>query len=159
MLDVGYTRVSFARPPASTFAYKPGKGVKVTEGKAPEKNGATERKGTPGAMPELGAPTFLGTGWDTVAVLKTPEPSAVSPLKAPLRGDGKGGRTNRSEQPDMGAILGGFGKQVSGSFGKGTLFHTRLVNVLLTDDGTVYAGAVDRVRADRRRRRPAMHST
>jgi hypothetical protein len=42
----------------------------------------------------------------------------------------------------MGAILGGFGKHVTGSFGKGTLFHTRLVNVLLTDDGSVYAGAV-----------------
>jgi hypothetical protein len=40
-------------------------------------------------------------------------------------------------------MLGGFGKQVSGSFGSGTLFHTRLVNVLLTQDGSIYAGAVD----------------
>ena len=142
VFDVGYTRVSFAKPPASAFAYKPGKGVKVTEGGA-----SKQRTGAPHSMPELGMPTTIGSGWDTVVAFNRSAPVAVSPLKsAPGKGgedggDGKG-RRNGAERPDMGAILGGFGKHVSGSFGKGTLFHTRLVNVLLTDDGSIYAGAV-----------------
>lgn len=145
VFDVGYTRVSFARPSASTFAYKPAKGVKVTEGGA-----SKERKAAPQALPEFGTPTAIGSGWDTVVVIRSHAPAAVSPFKTgPGDELGKGGpdkdgkaRRNGGERPDMGAILGGFGKHVTGSFGKGTLFHTRLVNVLLTDDGSVYAGAV-----------------
>jgi hypothetical protein len=40
------------------------------------------------------------------------------------------------------ALLNGFGSKVSGSFGTGTAVHTRLVNALLTDKGTLYVGAV-----------------
>lgn len=146
VFDVGYTRVSFAKPSASTFAYKPGKGVKVTEGGA-----SKEREGAPRAMPELGMPRTVGSGWETVAVFNSTTPAAASPLKTAPGRDAPGedapgnegkGRRNGTEGPGMGAILGGFGKQVTGSFGKGTLFHTRLVNVLLTDDGAIYAGAV-----------------
>ena len=31
---------------------------------------------------------------------------------------------------------------MTGKFGSGTVFSTRLVNALITDDGKVYAGAV-----------------
>lgn len=33
---------------------------------------------------------------------------------------------------------------MTGPFGSGTVFHTRLVNALLTDDGKVYVGMVDK---------------
>ena len=52
---------------------------------------------------------------------------------------------NRFARKSEGTVVASVGSDpliVTGSFGKGTLFHTRLVNVLLTDDGSVYAGAV-----------------
>ncbi|WP_329175729.1 LolA family protein [Streptomyces sp. NBC_01477] len=121
--DVAYSKVSFGKPAASTFAFTPPKGVKVTEGGAPAKDRS------PDATSGLAAPTVVGSGWDTVAVFRT-----KGALPSGAGKNGKGGAAS---------ILGGFGKQVSGSFGTGTLFHTRLVNVLLTRDGTIYAGAVD----------------
>lgn len=121
--QVGYTKVSFGKPAASTFTFTPPKGVKVTEGH----DGARQER-SPDAISGLGKPTFLGSGWDTVAVFK-----GKAALPSGTESNGKGGA----------AMLGGFGKQVSGPFGSGMLFHTRLVNVLLTENGTIYAGAVD----------------
>ncbi|CAG6391389.1 DUF2092 domain-containing protein [Streptomyces cocklensis] len=123
-LDIGYTKVSFDKPSASTFAFTPPKGVKVTEGR----DAARERK-APEAKSGFGEPTVIGSGWDTIAVFQ-----GKGALPSGAEKNGKGGAA---------AMLGGFGKQVSGSFGSGTLFHTRLVNVLLTQDGSIYAGAVD----------------
>ncbi|MFD6812427.1 DUF2092 domain-containing protein, partial [Streptomyces anthocyanicus] len=34
------------------------------------------------------------------------------------------------------------GDKVSGKFGSGTVFKTKIVNALMTDDGKVYVGAV-----------------
>ncbi|MGX1271703.1 hypothetical protein RKD18_004897 [Streptomyces phaeoluteigriseus] len=42
----------------------------------------------------------------------------------------------------LGGFLGSFGDKVDGKFGSGTVFSTRLVNALVTDDGKVYVGAV-----------------
>ncbi len=39
-------------------------------------------------------------------------------------------------------FLDALGDKVTGKFGSGTVFKTRLVNALLTDDGKVYVGAV-----------------
>ena len=39
-------------------------------------------------------------------------------------------------------FLDALGDKVSGDFGSGTVFKSRLVNALVTDDGTVYVGAV-----------------
>ncbi|MFI0940260.1 outer membrane lipoprotein carrier protein LolA [Streptomyces sp. NPDC021020] len=144
IVEVGYTRVSFAKPAASTFDFTPGKGVKVTEGGAD-----TGKKQTPELAPASGAPTFVGSGWDTVAVFRTKD--ALAPgaarndsAKAWKDAQGKDGKRGGHDRgpADVGSILSGFGKHVTGDFGSGTLFHTRLVNVLLTQDGTVYAGAV-----------------
>ena len=41
-------------------------------------------------------------------------------------------------------FLGSLGDKVTGKFGSGTVFSTRLVNALITDDGKVYVGAVDK---------------
>jgi outer membrane lipoprotein-sorting protein len=139
VVDIAYTRVSFAKPAASTFHFTPAKGVKVTEAEP------TQERNAPDATSGLGRPTILGSGWDTVAVFTTKSP--LRPGALPFNGKegraGKDGRHAGGDPAGVGAILSGFGKQVSGSFGTGTLFHTRLVNVLLTQDGKAYVGAVD----------------
>ena len=146
IVDIGYTRVSFGKPAASTFNFTPPKGVKVTEGgdlaKSESGSGSSAGPGSaPGAQHRMSAhgqaqmkagaePTVIGQGWDSIAVIKTP-----AGLPQTGSGDGKGGR-------DLQSLLNGFGDKVTGAFGSGTLFHTRLLNVLLTDDGTAYVGAV-----------------
>ncbi|MCS0602897.1 DUF2092 domain-containing protein [Streptomyces sp. LP11] len=129
VLDVGFTRVSFDRPAAATFDFTPPKGAKVTED---EDAGAREH--APKGGQDLGkrlagaeGAKVLGKGWTAVATFDT---------------GAKGGLPTGSEGGDLGGFLGSLGDQVSGKFGKGTVFSTRLVNALITDDGKVYAGAV-----------------
>ncbi|MDG9720694.1 DUF2092 domain-containing protein [Streptomyces sp. DH24] len=134
VVDAGFTKVSFARPAASTFDFTPPKGAKVTEGEeaaghAPE--AAPELKGKAGKElgKELDGLKVIGEGWNTVATFDT----------------GGQGLPTGSEAGELGAF-GGFldslGDKVNGRFGSGTVFTTRLVNALITDDGKVYAGAV-----------------
>ncbi|MEU2439938.1 outer membrane lipoprotein carrier protein LolA [Streptomyces rubradiris] len=126
VVDAGFTQVSFARPAASTFDFTPPKGAKVTE----EKDTAAR---TPAPEHDedltghLGGPEVIGKGWTSVATLDT---------------GAKGGLPTGSQGGDLGGFLGSLGDPVSGKFGKGTVFSTRLVNALITDDGKVYAGLV-----------------
>ncbi|MEU3841705.1 DUF2092 domain-containing protein [Streptomyces sp. NPDC028635] len=144
VVDAGFTHVSFARPAASTFDFTPPKGAKVTEGgdrehaKGDRPHGDGPLKGglpehllpVPGGAPGkgLGGAKVLGEGWNAIAVLDT---------------GAKGGVPSGSEVGgDLGGFLDSLGDKVSGKFGKGTVFSTRLVNALITDDGKVYVGAV-----------------
>jgi outer membrane lipoprotein-sorting protein len=126
VVDAGFTQVSFAKPAASTFDFTPPEGAKITEGDAAA--GAPER----GPRPEedlaagLGGLTVVGEGWNAVAAFDT----------------GGQGLPTDSAGGDLGGFLGSFGDQVKGDFGSGTVFTTRLVNALITEDGKVYAGAV-----------------
>ena len=61
-------------------------------------------------------------------------------MKAPA-GLPSGAEKNGRGKAD--SLLNSFGPPVSGPFGSGTYFHTRLVNALLTDNGTLYVGAVN----------------
>ncbi|WP_335978392.1 LolA family protein [Streptomyces sp. CA2R106] len=126
VFDIGFTKVGFGRPAASTFAFSAPKGAEVTEGKA---SGASGGSGS-GTLSALAAPTVLGTGWDSIAVIDTGAGTAAT--------RGSGGQGGADAQ----SLLDSYGTKVTGSFGTGTVFHTRLVNVLLTDKGTLYAGAV-----------------
>ncbi|MFF3917631.1 outer membrane lipoprotein carrier protein LolA [Streptomyces sp. NPDC001852] len=127
VLDVGFTQVSFAEPAASTFAFTPPKGAKVTE----EKKDDAARKRAPGSGEDfakgMNGANVLGKGWTSIATFDTGT---------------KGGLPTGSRGGDLGGFLGSLGDKVSGKFGKGTVFSTRLVNALITDDGKVYAGAV-----------------
>lgn len=139
VVDAGFTRIDFARPAASTFDFTPPKGAKVTE----EKDAAThagqgaERKAGPGRQfHEPGAqekglaekgPEIIGKGWNSIAVFDTGT---------------KGGIPSSAGKGELGGFLDSLGDQVSGTFGKGTVFSTRLVNALITDNGKVYVGAV-----------------
>ncbi|MEV0780361.1 DUF2092 domain-containing protein [Streptomyces sp. NPDC050428] len=128
-IDVGFTKVDFSRPAASTFDFSPPKGAKVTEAdesKAAGKHQAPkDAKGAKG----LGAePNVIGEGWTTVVQLDTGG-------KAPAAGSK--GMPAQAQQ-----FMDALGDKVNGKFGSGTVFKTRLVNALMTDDGKVYVGAV-----------------
>ncbi|MFI0039653.1 outer membrane lipoprotein carrier protein LolA [Streptomyces mutabilis] len=127
VVDAGFTRVSFAKPDASTFDFTPPKGAKVTEGD--EMTGAPEheREAAGGDVAEeLDGLKVIGEGWNSIATFDT----------------GGQGLPTGSAGGDLGGFLGSFGDQVKGDFGSGTVFKTRLVNALITDDGKIYAGAV-----------------
>ncbi|MER5716867.1 sigma-E factor regulatory protein RseB domain-containing protein [Streptomyces sp. NPDC002132] len=149
VVDVGFTQVTFARPAASTFDFTPPKGAKVTEGdedgpaglgdKAPGQPGKAPgheggRPGLPGKAPEEGLGrdldglNVLGEGWTSIATFDT---------------GGEGVPSGKSpEAGAFGGFLDSFGDKVTGKFGSGTVFSTRLINALVTDDGKVYVGAV-----------------
>ncbi|WP_411071369.1 LolA family protein [Streptomyces sp. cmx-4-25] len=146
VVDAGFTKVDFARPDASVFAFEAPKGAKVTEGAAEEE---TSRKLPENFEKDFGEDfgkefgqglgdfgqgfggfgkglNVLGEGWTTIAKLDTGAP-APGTDEAPK---------------EIRGFLDSFGDEVTGKFGSGTLFKTKLVNALLTDDGKVYVGAV-----------------
>ncbi|MFE6335339.1 outer membrane lipoprotein carrier protein LolA [Streptomyces sp. NPDC057798] len=128
VLDAGFTDVSFAKPAASTFDFTPPKGAKVTEEGALE--APAEEREKHSKAPELepeGEPEVIGEGWNSIAVLDT---------------GGEGIPSGSEVGGDLGGFMDSLGDKVKGEFGEGTVFKTRLVNALITDDGTVYVGAV-----------------
>ncbi|MEU6521940.1 DUF2092 domain-containing protein [Streptomyces sp. NPDC046924] len=136
VVDVGFTKVSFDRPAASTFDFTPPKGAKVTEEGALEDGKKGEEptgrpEGAPKSEEDLsegpGGLKVLGEGWNSVATFDT---------------GAEGGLPTGSEGGDLGGFLGSLGDRVKGEFGTGTVFSTRLVNALFTEDGKVYVGAV-----------------
>jgi outer membrane lipoprotein-sorting protein len=123
-IDVAFTQVDFGKPKASTFRFTPPKGAKVTE----ESRVKHEAKGEEKSLRELSGLNVVGKGWDSVARLDLP-----GGLPASASGGG-----------EPGDFLGSLGKKVKGDFGSGTVLSTRLVNALITDDGKVFVGAVDK---------------
>ncbi|MFE5596513.1 outer membrane lipoprotein carrier protein LolA, partial [Streptomyces sp. NPDC056549] len=141
VVDAGFTKVDFGRPAASEFTFKAPKGAKVTEGaaeKAAEESGDDLPEGFEGGFPGLGKDfgkefggsgeglNVIGEGWTTIAKFDT---GAAAP------------ETDEAPKEIQG-FLDSFGDKVTGKFGSGTVFKTKLVNALLTDDGKVYVGAV-----------------
>ncbi|OWA15753.1 DUF2092 domain-containing protein [Streptomyces sp. CS159] len=136
VVDVGFTKVSFAKPDASTFDFTPPAGAKVTEAdesgaaaKAPEHG----REAEGDLAKETDGLEVIGEGWNSIATFDT---GARGGLPTGAEGGDLG------DLGGLGGFLGSFGDQVKGDFGSGTVFKTRLVNALITDDGKVYAGAV-----------------
>ncbi|MFI1420967.1 outer membrane lipoprotein carrier protein LolA [Streptomyces sp. NPDC020731] len=133
VVDVGFTKVGFDRPAASTFEFTPPKGAEVTEDG--ELDQGREHSGKPekGPKPEedlgkgLDGLKMLGEGWNSIATFDT---------------GAEGGLPTGEAGGDLGGFLGSLGDRVEGDFGTGTVFSTRLVNALITEDGKVYAGAV-----------------
>ncbi|WP_030574628.1 LolA family protein [Streptomyces aureocirculatus] len=131
VVDAGFTKVDFGKPAASTFDFKPAKGTKVTEeGDSNDTfrhEGGKDVKDFKGAEPGV---NVIGEGWTSIAELKLP-------------GD-QGLPTSASDDVPQEAakFLDSLGDKVKGDFGSGTVFKTRLVNALITDDGKVYVGAV-----------------
>jgi hypothetical protein len=127
--EIGFTRISFTKPSDGQFRFTPPPGAKVEPSVASEKPGAIAHtpsgaSAKPGASAKQGAsaqPRVVGEGWAAVLVA-----------------DATGG-----EVP--GELSGVFEQlpRVSGRWGSGRLLESRLLSVLLTDDGRLLAGAVD----------------
>ncbi|MEU3396114.1 LolA family protein [Streptomyces filamentosus] len=141
VVDAGFTKVDFGRPAASEFAFTVPEGAKVTEGDEAGKDAPKDLEKEFGKSPEelekafgdfgLGGgdangPEIIGEGWTTIAAFDSGAP-------APKTED-----VPKEAQGFMDAL----GDRVSGKFGSGTVFKTKIVNALMTDDGKVYVGAV-----------------
>ncbi|WP_189151756.1 LolA family protein [Streptomyces lacrimifluminis] len=156
VVDVGFVDVDFGKPAASTFDFTPPKGTKVTEEggtKASEDTDKAENKagedfakdfdkefgedlkglegheGAPDGLEDDGV-KVIGEGWNSIAMFDSGM---------------EGGVPSAESSPDAGAFggfLDSFGDKASGDFGSGTVFKTRLINALMTDDGKLYVGAV-----------------
>ena len=128
--EAAFTMVSFARPDDAQFAFNPPPGTKVTEGgmgvpgllgMVPPENAQPDKA----IQPEKKAgsePTVIGTGWTTVIMAKLDQSTDEAPA-------------------EISGLLGQLPK-VSGSWGSGRLFTSRLATALLTDDGRVFFGPV-----------------
>ncbi|MBB1246951.1 DUF2092 domain-containing protein [Streptomyces durbertensis] len=146
--EIGFTSVDFAKPAASTFDFAPPKGTKIVkpEDVDMEADGNGSAHGAlPGldAIPGLGdlpaipgdtegaegaeGGKVIGEGWNSILMIK---------------GDAEGAEGGLPEGGQAGDLVDAYTKKVKGDFGTGRLFSTRLVNTLITDDGTVYVGAV-----------------
>ncbi|MGK5691594.1 LolA family protein [Streptomyces sp. URMC 128] len=144
VVDAGFTQVSFAKPAASTFDFTPPKGAKVTEekdaakgfgkgsekdfGKGFDKGRAREHAREAGEDPGKGLDGMktIGEGWSSIATFDT----------------GGEGMPSGKAGGEFGGFIDSLGDKVTGKFGSGTVFSTRLINALITDDGKVYVGAV-----------------
>ncbi|MER5660754.1 LolA family protein [Streptomyces mirabilis] len=129
VVDAGFTQVAFAKPAASTFDFTPPKGAKVTEGKDSKDSKAPESAPNRGDLGKgLDGLKTIGKGWSTIAEFDTGGQGMPS--------------GSSSDGGNVSGFLNSLGDHVKGKFGSGTVFSTRLVNALITDDGKVYAGAV-----------------
>ncbi|MEU9128213.1 DUF2092 domain-containing protein [Kitasatospora sp. NPDC048540] len=144
VLDAHFSSVSFATPAAKTFEFSAPKGAKVTEGRdaaagapagaaeAAEAAGAARGKAEPARPGGDPGVNVVGEGWTAVLSTRLPEGGPSAGAGQDARGHGKGGPDNPL------ALVKSLGKPVGG----GSLISTRLLNVLVTDDGRVFAGAV-----------------
>ncbi|RKR91170.1 outer membrane lipoprotein-sorting protein [Micromonospora pisi] len=131
--EMAFTQVDFDRPGDSHFTFNPPPGTQVTEG---TDHPVRQKPRGDSAAPD-GLST-VGTGWTTVLVGRPPAGGATGPA---LGGAPAAGAANGAPAELMNGLLDAFPK-VSGDWGGGRLFTTKLVNVLLLDDGRVLAGAV-----------------
>ncbi|MGR4882900.1 outer membrane lipoprotein carrier protein LolA [Streptomyces sp. LARHCF249] len=139
IVDAGFTKVDFAKPSADTFTFTPPKGAKVTEGSDGAGKGGHEKAlesfpgldALTGGANGKGEVKVLGEGWATVAQINTGAGKSLKDLES-----------DKNAPKEAKQFLDSLGDKVSGKFGEGRFFSTRLVNALITDDGKVYVGAV-----------------
>lgn len=121
--EAAFTSLSFGKPSSAEFSFKPPAGTKVTEGdqkssehpdaKKPDTSGTEHTK-------------VIGTGWTSVFAATDVKTSS---------GDAKSDQQFTTFVNSL--------PKVSGAWGSGHLLQSKLFSVLLTDDGRVFAGAVD----------------
>ena len=162
-IQVGFTSVSFVRPAAANFAFRPPAGAKVTHESAGSGSQASSQAARGTSM--TNGMTVIGQGWLAVAALPQSALSSLTgpggpggPGPGPFRGSsasaapgsgGPAGRPGGSGSPapggGTGAILGAVlqsARRVSGPWGSGRLLRTSLLSVLITSRGRILIGAV-----------------
>jgi outer membrane lipoprotein-sorting protein len=142
--QTGFTSITFAAPPASTFAFTPPAGASVHT-VTPHRQAV--RTGTPPAVSEA---KVVGSGWLRVAVLPESVLSAIQhgnaagalgqAARSAAGGPGSGGGS-----VDAAGVLNALLRSatpVSGAWGSGKLVTTSLVSILITSNGHVLIGVV-----------------
>jgi outer membrane lipoprotein-sorting protein len=128
-LELAFSDIEFTPQAASEFAFTPPKGAKVTE-KTAKLDDQTKAE----AEQAQQATKVVGDGWDTVITGKLPA-DALAPKQ-----QGSGQAEGRGMDPQK--LLSRVAKRVSGTWGSGYLFTTKVGGAVLTDDGRFAAGAV-----------------
>lgn len=111
-----FTKIDLSTPDASNFTFTPPAGSKVTEEATPS-TGARHPGPVTKDAPANERPTVIGSGWD--AIVSVPANAKTAKLL---------------ESPIYSSLT----SAVTG----GRLAHTSLVNILVTDDGRIFAGSV-----------------
>lgn len=127
-LQVGYTSVTFAKPNAAIFNFKPPSDAKVVEA---EPHKANSSKGAKPAEPKV-----VGSAWSQVVVAKLPA-GALNSMPPGKGADSSAARDDSSAAAALNAL-----PTVSGKWGSGKLLTGSLFSAVLTRDGRVAAGAV-----------------
>jgi outer membrane lipoprotein-sorting protein len=120
--QVGYTDIHYVTPAPADLHFTPPAGATVSQ-----VNLAQDQAGGPGDHAPSGVAT-TGSGWLTV--LKLPSSALTA---------GNGGSSDDARV--LRALLGS-ATPVHGAWGSGRLLRTSLVSVLMTDQGSTFAGAV-----------------
>ena len=137
-IDVSFTDINFAVPGDDNFRFTPPKGATVRE--QPMAMGGAGL-GEHAAAAALN-PQVIGTGWTSIVALRA---SDLLPGMSPPP-PGTTGTPGREPAPPgaaaMEQLLNAL-TPVSGPWGSGRLLDSKLLSVLVTNDGRVFAGAVD----------------
>lgn len=133
--ETAFTSVSFSPPDAAVFRFSPPTGATVTEpSRRPARHGEQQR--TPGGD-GAPVPTVVGSGWTAVLEMSGVTLPAVGGDGA----DGADGADGTSGGSQLSALRAAM-TPVSGPYGSGHVLRTRLVSVLLLEDGRLLVGAV-----------------
>jgi outer membrane lipoprotein-sorting protein len=113
-IDVSFTSITFKRPADAYFTFAPPAGATVRRGMQPQLVTAGQSADSPALM------QLPSGGWAAVSEYRTPTAPVLRSL----------GTTDRV-------------RQVTGLWGRATLVDTPLLCLLVTEDGRIFAGAVD----------------
>ncbi|MCE7008522.1 DUF2092 domain-containing protein [Kibdelosporangium philippinense] len=135
-VKVEFTELNVGPQDANLFTFTPPPGATVKERTDADKphDSAEARKGVEDFLSGLNLKT-VGEGWDTTLVAKLP--GDLSSMLGQAAGQGRG----RGDM-DVSGMLKTFDKEVSGPYGTGYLFSTKVATALVTTDGRVAVGAV-----------------
>ncbi|MET0235300.1 MAG: sigma-E factor regulatory protein RseB domain-containing protein, partial [Kibdelosporangium sp.] len=134
-VKVEFSELTVGPQNADLFKFTPPQGATVKERKEGDhpKSEADMRKGMGDLLDNL-KPQVVGEGWDTVLAAKLP--GDLDNMLGQATGNGRG------KGMDVGSLLKSFAKEVSGPWGSGYVFSTKVGTALVTTDGRVAVGAV-----------------
>lgn len=130
-IDVRYTSLTLARPAGTVFNFVPPPRATVKQDALPESQAVPKAHDRSPSATE--APRVIGSGWSAVA--EVPGIDLAGALST------SNGHSGDSAGNPLSALLRS-SRQVNGTYGSGRLLSTRLLSVLLTDDGRLFVGAV-----------------
>ena len=132
--QVGYTDIHFVMPASADLSFTPPPGAKITQVNMADGDRSSMGNASSGV-------STIGSGW--LAVLKLPSSALVPGAPAPGSSAGPGGNGSVGDSAGVLRALLASATPVHGVWGSGRLLRTSLVSVLMTDQGSTYAGAVE----------------